>query len=237
MKTVEALDGRELNVGTDYTISWEQNYIAVPGATVDVFDIADAKSGEHFRVSLAALGHMTAGATSKFVIVDTLIAPEVTIDVTEPFDTSSANYAADVDNAVIIDGSHVADDVTISVTVEGNSVRPTGSVKLSYLLSDNTSVEFATIELGAPDSTAANAHIGVASYTTNQLPKGIMRITAKYVGDSVYTAGQDNHNAYKVWSIAISNDVNDYGEVTIAATRDADNAIVGTGEQLIANEN
>ncbi len=205
--TVTALDGRELKAGTDYTLQWEQNsnqgmFVEISGATATPYNLPKGENGDSFRLTLKPAGYMTAGNTSLTATIGTLADPEVTINVTTPYNE--------------VQGSHYGDEVAISVRIEGASALPTGVASFWYDAFNDGKGE---VQLGdyvtlQKSSNPSDTNVAVARITTTVLPQDQMRIYVKYHGDTMFKA-EDTYNTnmdasaiksyYRVWSTEIEN--------------------------------
>ena len=236
---VKALDGRTVDPADGFTYQWEQNsnsgmFVAISGATEASYAIASGVDKDSFRLTLVPTGHMTVGATSLTATIGALADPAVTLTATDTFDASAASFHSSVDAADKISGSHYGDEVTLSVTVKGDSVTPSGFVQFFY--QKDGGAETMIGEEQELKSTSA-AHTVKASVTTTELPQGRLVIFVKYLGDTTFrpedtlgtnvdaTAQRD----FKVWSVQISNDSAKYGELTISV--DPDEATLTADEQ------
>ena len=229
--SVTATDGRWLKEGVDFTMQWyrenpdvieggsESNVnVAIDGATESSY-VKDASSlAQKFSIFLTAIGNMKTGAWSKQAIIGDAATPELALDIDYSFEPDAAELEEGV---VATAGAHYGDIVTLTATVKGDEAAkalPTGTVTFYYRTSDNN-----WTQLGDPVSlvqkdTAENKLVAIATYTldTTKIPFNITGISFSYSGDSFYKAFEmvdaqkDNaatYEAFKLWSIQISNPI------------------------------
>ena len=230
VEPVKAQDGRVIAAEDGYTLQWEQNsnqgmFENISGATASTYELPSGDNGDSFRLTLVPTGHMKEGATSLKATIGTLADPTVTLDAVKTFEPTAANLAEGVEPTA---GSHFGDNVTLTATVTGTTVRPTGFVEFWYKDSEgNESRLGKAVKLtDAPGRLDAEAEI-----TTAALPQGDLTVFVKYLGDETYQtedtlsdadpapAGSVDETAqtpYKVWSVQISNDEEKFGALTIA---------------------
>lgn len=209
---VKALDGRTLD-RAEYTLQWYQNsnngmFVPVSGAIDDPYSIKSGAEGDSFKLELvpAADGNMKKGAFSKTATVGTLADPQVSIGVQTPF--ADGTFHADVADKT--SGSHYGDEITLQATVTGANATPTGVVSFWYKLANGEEKQLGDYQTLAQTPAPNDGNTAAASFTTDQLPQGVMEIYVKYHGDKTFQAEEETRDAaaakqYKVWSTQIHN--------------------------------
>lgn len=191
--SVVALDGRTV-ASTDYTIQWlvttgTNEEKAANNETAATFVVNESKSGDKYRVKLVptADGDMKTGATSNYVVINSL--QDVTVKVTA-IDVITSTPATDV---------YQLNNITLTAEVQGKDsqiMKPTGNVTFYYSVNGTNWVEIGTAAL-ALDNVSGTMK---ATFVTDKLPVDVangykqeeVTITAVYAGDETFKASNNS---------------------------------------------
>lgn len=249
--SVVALDGRTV-ASTDYTIQWlvttgTNEEKAANNETAATFVVNESKNGDKYRVKLVptADGDMKTGATSNYVVIDSL--QNVTVKVTAS-DEIKSTAATDV---------YQLNNITLTAEVQGKDSQimlPTGNVTFYYSVDGNNWVEIGTAALRLDDVSGTKK----ATFVTDQLPVDIangykqeeVTITAVYAGDETFQKSGEFNTTTKEITDTVAGAVTDetvtvYSSVVLvhaaeenkAVTTLADGGIhISANGSLVANE-
>ena len=252
--SVVALDGRTV-ASTDYTIQWlvttgTNEEKAANNETAATFVVNESKSGDKYRVKLVptADGDMKTGATSKYVVINSL--QNVTVKVTAS-DEIKSTPETDV---------YQLNDITLTAEVQGKDSQimpPTGNVTFYYSVDNTNWVEIGTAALALDDVSRTMK----ATFVTDQLPVDVdngykqeeVTITAVYAGDETFnksgTATLGANGKYEIVD-TVNGDVTDapvtvYSSVVLVHAAEENTAVtsltnggihISANGSLVANE-
>lgn len=240
--SVVALDGRTV-ASTDYTIQWlvttgTNEEKAANNETAATFVVNESKSGDKYRVKLVptADGDMKTGATSNYVVINSL--QDVTVLV-----TASDEIDSTPDSDV-----YQLNDITLTAEVQGKDSQimlPTGNVTFYYSVNGTSWVEIGTAALKQDDVSRTMK----ATFVTDKLPVDVdngykqeqVTITAVYAGDETFQKSGEFNTTTKEITDTVAGAVTDetvtvYSSVVYVA--DNENKASGTvtdGINITAN--
>lgn len=249
--SVVALDGRTV-ASTDYTIQWlvttgTNEEKAANNETAATFVVNESKSGDKYRVKLVptADGDMKTGATSKYVVINSL--QNVTVKVTAS-DEIKSTPETDV---------YQLNDITLTAEVQGKDSQimpPTGNVTFYYSVNGTNWVEIGTAALKQDDVSRTMK----ATFVTAKLPVDVtngykqeeVTITAVYAGDETFQKSGEFNTTTKEIVDTVNGDVTDatvtvYSSVVLVHAAEENTAVtsltnggihISANGSLVANE-